>query len=330
MSYAIIRNSNYKKENLAGLYKHNERKNTNYSNKNIDRSKSINNYSIKSCNTTYYKAIQDLIKKYDMKNRITSYTNLLCEFVITSDKDFFEKIGQEETKRYFQTAYKFVANYKNLGEDFILSAKIHNDEATPHMHLTFVPVIHKIDKKSGKEITKIACSEYWKGKESYKILQDSFYNYMTRAGFKLERGLEGNKHIETEKLKKMTEYEVSKYENNANIEQEREITDTEELKKEYKRIIRKFNTLAKHYTRIKTYTDKAEEQSRDIELQNYSVKAENERLKKENKRLNNYIEKSIKWISIVLNMPFERITRLINNFIEREKSNNDRNKSSRE
>lgn len=32
MSYAIIRNANYKKDNLAGLYKHNERKNTNYSN----------------------------------------------------------------------------------------------------------------------------------------------------------------------------------------------------------------------------------------------------------------------------------------------------------
>ena len=26
MSYAIIRNANYKRDNLAGLYKHNERK----------------------------------------------------------------------------------------------------------------------------------------------------------------------------------------------------------------------------------------------------------------------------------------------------------------
>ena len=35
MSYAIIRNANYKRDNLPGLYKHNERKNTNYSNKDI-------------------------------------------------------------------------------------------------------------------------------------------------------------------------------------------------------------------------------------------------------------------------------------------------------
>ncbi len=41
MSYAIIRNANYKKDNLAGLYKHNERKNTNYSNKDINKNNSI-------------------------------------------------------------------------------------------------------------------------------------------------------------------------------------------------------------------------------------------------------------------------------------------------
>lgn len=46
MSYAIIRNANYKKENLAGLYKHNERKNANYSNKDINKNNSIKNYSI--------------------------------------------------------------------------------------------------------------------------------------------------------------------------------------------------------------------------------------------------------------------------------------------
>ena len=40
MSYAIIINTNYKIKNLAGIYRHNERKNTNYSNKNIDKNKS--------------------------------------------------------------------------------------------------------------------------------------------------------------------------------------------------------------------------------------------------------------------------------------------------
>jgi hypothetical protein len=68
MSYAIIRNSNYKKDNLAGLYKHNERKNTNYSNKDIDKIKSINNYSLKQCNTTYLNAIKILQKENNLKD----------------------------------------------------------------------------------------------------------------------------------------------------------------------------------------------------------------------------------------------------------------------
>lgn len=33
MSYAIIRNEKYKRENLKGIYRHNERRNKNYSNK---------------------------------------------------------------------------------------------------------------------------------------------------------------------------------------------------------------------------------------------------------------------------------------------------------
>ncbi len=71
MSYAIIRNANYKKDNLAGLYKHNERKNTNYSNKEINKNNSIKNYSIKQCNTTYSKAIKQLINENNLKLQLS-------------------------------------------------------------------------------------------------------------------------------------------------------------------------------------------------------------------------------------------------------------------
>ena len=50
MSYAIIRNANYKMGQLSYVYRHNERKNTNYSNKEIHKNSSIKNYSIKGIN----------------------------------------------------------------------------------------------------------------------------------------------------------------------------------------------------------------------------------------------------------------------------------------
>ena len=40
MSYAIIRNTKYKRDNLKGIFRHNERRNKNYSNDNIDKEKS--------------------------------------------------------------------------------------------------------------------------------------------------------------------------------------------------------------------------------------------------------------------------------------------------
>ena len=155
---------------------------------------------------------------------------------------------------------------------------------------------------------------------------------MTKSGFELERGMNGNTHLETEKLKKITNYEVQKYQmQTVNLEQEKNITDTEELKKEYKRVIRKFNTLAQQYTRIKSLTDNAVEQYEDMAIEHHNVKLENEKLRQENRTLRNYIDKSIEWMSIMLNWSFERVNKLINDFIERKDNNgkNDRNYSNR-
>ena len=137
MSYAIIRNANYKKENLAGLYKHNERKNTNYSNKDINKANFIKNYSIKQCNTTYAHALKLLQKEYNLQGRIIKTTNVVCEFIITSDREFFDRIGEEETSRlknYISRTFQVVNllfdfstdSLKRIVDDFIKS--IENNE----------------------------------------------------------------------------------------------------------------------------------------------------------------------------------------------------------
>ena len=313
MSYAIIRNAKYKKENLAGLYKHNERKNTNYSNKDINKNNSLKNYSIKQCNTTYSNAIKVLQKENNLQGRIIKTTNVACEFIITSNKEFFEKIGEEETKRYFQTAYNFVANYKGLGEKYILSAKVHLDESTPHMHLVFVPVIHKIDKKSGKQIDKIACSEYWKGKDSYRQLQDNFHKYIVERGFELERGnTRGNTHIPIETLKQITNYENIKYELTQEQMQPINTKNKDLIIRQNKELIEYTNKLkiqlAKSYTAI--------ERVEELQRRNTHLKYENEELKKENHKLKNYIEKTFQVVKNLFSFPIDRFKRLVDNFVQ--------------
>ena len=210
MSYAIIRNTKYKRENLKGIYRHNERRNKNYSNKNINPELSHLNYSLKDCKHSYEKEFDLIKEKYNLKGQIKTVSNIACEYIITSDKEYFNSIGIDETKRYFETAYKFVCEYKNLGEQYILSAKVHMDEETPHMHLVFIPVVHTKDKK-GISIDKIACSEFWKAKDSYRQLQNAFYNYMIANKFELERGNPSERvHLSVEDYKKITNFEESK------------------------------------------------------------------------------------------------------------------------
>lgn len=213
MSFAIIRNTKYKRENLKGIYRHNERRNTNYSNENIDKDKSYLNYSIKSPKYRYDKEFDRLKEKYNLKGQIKVVSNIACEYIITSDKQFFDEIGEKETKRYFETAYNFVAEYKNLGEQYIMSAKVHMDEETPHMHLIFLPVVHTTDKK-GNAIDKLACSEFWKEKDSYRQLQNAFHKYMVDHNFQLERGVAveetGREHLDMKEYKDITNFEKTK------------------------------------------------------------------------------------------------------------------------
>lgn len=313
MSYAIIRNANYKKDNLAGLYKHNERKNSNYSNKDINKNMFRENYSLKNPQTTYTNAFKKLQETYNLQGRIIKTTNVMCEFIITSDKEFFEKIGADETKRYFQTAYKFVANYQNLGEEFIISAKVHLDETTPHMHIVFTPVIHKLDTKSGKQINKLACSEYWKGKDSYKRLQDNFYSYMIKSGFELERGnAKENTHIPIETLKSITEYENIKYEQAQTPINELKTNDIKELQIQNKKLVRYANTLRGYYIKSQNAIEKCIR----LEQKNNNLKIENKELKEKNKKLSNYIDKIYEVMNLVFDFPIKRFKGIVDNFIK--------------
>lgn len=213
MSYAIIRNDKLTRVDAQGAYIHNDRRSKGHSNKDIDPRRTHLNFWCKKNELTYIKEFDKLKKEYDLKGTIRSNSNIMCEIMITSDNAFFNKIGLEETKRYFKESYKFVCNYKNLGEKYIVSAAVHLDETTPHMHLVYIPVIHTKDTE-GKDIDKICCRDFWKGIDSYRQLQNAFHKYITSKGFDLERGLSveetGAKHEKIEDLKKLTNFENTK------------------------------------------------------------------------------------------------------------------------
>lgn len=89
-----------------------------------------------------------------------------------------ERLAREEMMDFMKRAYTFVA--ERVREDNIVSAVIHLDEKTPHMHLCFVPLT-KDHRLCAKEIlgNRTHLSKYW---------QDGFFEYMHEQYSQLERG----------------------------------------------------------------------------------------------------------------------------------------------
>ena len=213
MSYAIVRNEKLTRAEINGKGTHNDRKAKNHTNKDIDPTRTHLNYYIKKNELTYTKEFDKYIKENNIQGHLRSNSIIMCQMVFTSDQAFFDKIGEKETKRYFDECYNFICNYKNLGEKNIISAVVHLDEGAPHLHLMFVPVVHTKD-KDGKEIEKICARDFWKGRDSYRKLQDAYFNHVKSKGFDLERGMfvedTGRKHYSIEEYKKITNYENTK------------------------------------------------------------------------------------------------------------------------
>lgn len=213
MSYAIVRNEKLVRAKAQGICVHNDRKANNHSNREIHISRTHLNYYLKKNELNYVKEFDILKEKYNFKGQIRSNSIIMCEMIFTSDADFFNKIGIAETKRYFEESYNFICNYKNLGKENIISAVVHLDESTPHMHLVYVPIIHTKD-NNGNDINKVCCRDFWKCRDSYRKLQNSYYEYITSKGFKLERDLPveetHRKHDNIQEFKNLTNFENTK------------------------------------------------------------------------------------------------------------------------
>ena len=213
MSYAIVRNEKLTRAEINGKGTHNDRTAKNHTNKDIDPTKTHLNYYIKKNELTYTKEFDKYLKENNLQCHLRSNSIIMCQMIFTSDQSFFDKIGEDETKRYFDECYKFICNYKNLGEKNIISAVVHLDEGAPHMHLMFVPVVHTKDKE-GKNIDKICARDFWKGRDSYRKLQDAYFNHVKSKGFDLERGMfienTGRKHYSVAEYKNITNYENTK------------------------------------------------------------------------------------------------------------------------
>ena len=135
--HAILRFEKHKGNPARLLEAHHERQKEQYaSNPDIDTSRSKYNFHIVKPESRYYHFIQNRIEQAGCRTRKDS--TRFVDTLVTASPEFFKKKSPKEIQAFFQRAADFLID--RVGQDNIVSAVVHMDEKTPHLHLTFVPL----------------------------------------------------------------------------------------------------------------------------------------------------------------------------------------------
>ncbi|XZM35546.1 MobV family relaxase (plasmid) [Clostridium perfringens] len=204
MSYLVFHLSKYKSSNIIGLQRHNQRENRNYSNQDIDTTMSDLNYDlVNSEKISFTKKVKDIIDtKRTTKKAIRKDAVTYCECIISSDNDFFRKLDIKEQQRFFEVSLKFLEN--RIGKTNIISANVHLDETTPHMHLGFVPMNLDGSLSAKKMVNRNFLRE----------IQENLPYTLQKNGFNIQRGEKDNKvkHLDQKIYKSNLNKEIKRLE----------------------------------------------------------------------------------------------------------------------
>lgn len=307
-NFAFVRNNNMKMGQVNNSGKHNERENKNYANESIDKTKSQENYHFKepqgSYEQTFWKIKEENNYLGNLRLQGKKQSNVACEFIIDVNKDYFDKIGPERTKQYFKDSYDFCKD--KCGEKNIISATVHMDEGHPHMHVVYVPVVKAKDRK-GQDCERINCSKFWEGKDSYRILQDQFYEHTQKRGYvDLQRG-EFKEDTQREHLT-VEEFKADKVK-----QQYAEIEKLQKIKTEIEPPEKKLY-LPKDIEELKTLTKSANLQKWQMEQENRKLKSDVSRLEKKTVDL----QESVKSVNVVAgeNKDLKHEKKALNDYLE--------------
>lgn len=128
--------------------------------------------------------------------------NVMIDWVVTIPQSLNNQ-GLADEDRFFREAYNFLT--ARYGKENVISAYVHMDEVTPHMHFAFVPVIE--DKKRGG--FKLSAKEVV-NRQDLRTFHKDLSDHMERVfgrdiGILNEATKEGNKSIEELKRQSATE-----------------------------------------------------------------------------------------------------------------------------
>lgn len=169
--FCIMRTEKRKKSDLSGIQKENTRTATEYNNK-VSPGMDIFNVTLKESND-WLQDINNEIKAAGAKARSNSV--LALDTIYTASPQFFQERTNAENDKFFQDCLKF--HNEHFGH--IISAVVHYDETTPHLHIISVPLT-----QDGR----LSARDVIGNKAKMSKTQDAFFEQVGK-GYGLERGI---------------------------------------------------------------------------------------------------------------------------------------------
>ena len=139
----------YTKAGCGHMFAHYDRSADRIGNENIDRTRTYLNYNLA---VHQIMGQGEFIRKRcaEVKCQNRKDVNVMVSWVVTAPKD----LPEQEYKTFFQLSYDFLQ--QRYGRENVVSAYVHMDEVTPHLHFAFVPVVYDEKKKRYKVSAKEA------------------------------------------------------------------------------------------------------------------------------------------------------------------------------
>lgn len=169
--FCIMRTEKRKKSDLSGIQKENTRTATEYNNK-VAPGMDIFNVTLKE-SSNWLQDINNEIKAAGAKARSNSV--LALDTIYTASPAFFQGKTNQQNDDFFKDCLQF--HQEHFGH--IISAVIHYDETTPHLHVISVPLT-----KDGR----LSARDVIGNKAKMTKTQDQFFEQVGR-GYGLERGI---------------------------------------------------------------------------------------------------------------------------------------------
>lgn len=175
MAYGIVNVKKIAKvHDVGGIQIHVNREKQSRTNPDIKTENTANNYALKNTDNFVFAVEKNIAER--VKRKLRPDAVRAVGLLFSASGDFFQNCDLKKEKDYFKDCLSWAEKY--FGAENIISAVVHKDEKTPHMHVMLTPITKD---------NRLSARDWLGGPKKLIELQDDFFESVSKK-WGLERG----------------------------------------------------------------------------------------------------------------------------------------------